>query len=325
MAIRPVLARSRLLTGLVLASALLGGLARLPAAPTPALHRVAPRTPQDLQQIFAPGSGTLPMVSGHRGGAWHGFPENCIPTFERTLAHTYAIFEIDPRYTKDGAVVVHHDPTLDRTTTGKGKLTDSTLAEIQQLRLKDLGGKVTDLRVPTLDEVIDWARGKAILILDQKDVSALDRARIVARHRAEHFVLLIVGSYKDVQAVHAAHPHQMMEVFVGTRAKAEEFDRLGVPWRNVVAFVGHTPPEDPSLYEFIHQRGARCIVGSSRNLDRRLLSGQVSDLAPLEPDYRAFLARGADLIETDLPALLGPLLHRQTPVPAALRPFFHAP
>lgn len=289
------------------------------------LHRIDPGTSRGLQEILGVGNGPLPVVSAHRGGAWRGYPENCIATFERTLGSTYAILEIDPRYTRDGAIVVHHDPGLERTTTGKGRLVDVTLREVRELRLKDPDGNVTGHRVLTLDEVIGWARGKTILILDQKDVSALDRAKVVTRHRAEGHVMLIVGNFRDVVAVHRLNPDIMMEVFIGTRAKAEEFDSLGVPWRNVIAFVGHEPPTDPAIYDDIHRRGARCIVGTSRNLDRQVLGREGADIRSLEPAYRALLGRGADLIETDIPILLGPMLHRETAVPSALRRYFHPP
>ena len=96
-------------------------------------------------------------------------------------------------------------------------------------------------------------------------------------------------------------------------------------WRNVIAFVGHIPAEDPALYEYIHRKGARTLIGTSRNLDREILTRRVADIAQLEPGYRAYLARGAELIETDIPALLGPMLFRATPVPAPLRKYFHAP
>src|SRR6185369_1446845 len=120
---------------------------------------------------------SLPLVSGHRGGAAVGFPENCIATFEHTLANTFAMLEIDPRYAKDGAIVVHHDPTLERTTTGKGRVVDMTLQELKQLRLKDTEGNRTEFQIPTLDEVLDWARGKTIVVLDQKDVSVEARVK----------------------------------------------------------------------------------------------------------------------------------------------------
>lgn len=51
----------------------------------------------------------LPVISGHRGGATNGYPENCIPTFEHMLAATPAFFEIDPHLTKDSAIVLLYD------------------------------------------------------------------------------------------------------------------------------------------------------------------------------------------------------------------------
>lgn len=274
------------------------------------LHRIQPQTPQDLQTIFHFKGEHLPFVSAHRGGPAQGFPENCIPTFEHTLQHTFAILEIDPRRTKDGAIVLHHDATLERTTTGTGRVTDFTLAELKQLRLKDTEGRATPFQMPTLDEAIEWARGKTVLVLDQKDLSATERAEVVTRHKAESHVMLIVTSFKDAVAVHQLNPGIFMEVMIPAVAKAGEFDRLGIPWSNVVAFVGHTPPADVALYDFIHNKGACCMIGTSRHLDRKVVQGEVADIQELESGYRGFLSLGADIIETDIPVQLGPLLHR---------------
>jgi glycerophosphoryl diester phosphodiesterase len=266
----------------------------------------------------------LPVVSGHRGGAAVGFPENCIATFENTLEHTFAMLEIDPRYAKDGTIVVHHDPSLERTTTGKGRVTDATLPELKQLRLKDIAGNVTEYQIPTLDEVLEWARGKTILVLDQKDVPVAARVKKIEEHKAEAYAMLIVSSFKDAQACYALNPNIVMEVMIPNREKFAEFDKLGIPWANVVAFVGHIPPEDKGLYEAIHATGTCCMIGTSRNLDRQVSSRQVDDIKQLEPEYRAFLGRGADLIETDIPAQLGPLLFGTSSVPHAKAEFLHS-
>jgi glycerophosphoryl diester phosphodiesterase len=285
------------------------------SASSPSLYRVDAKTPSGLMDLLKHTGEPLPLVSGHRGGAAVGFPENCIATFEHTLQHTFALLEIDPRYAKDGTIVVHHDPSLERTTTGKGLVAEHTLAELKQLRLKDTAGNVTEHQIPTLDEVLEWARGKAILVLDQKDVPVAARLQKIEEHKAEAYAMLIVYSFQDAQACHALNPNVMMEVMIPNRQKFAEFDKLGVPWRNVVAFVGHVPPEDPTLYEAIHGKGACCMIGTSRNLDRQVNSGQVANIKQLESGYRAFLKRGADLIETDIPAQLGPLLYGAIAVP----------
>src|SRR5437868_4716332 len=157
------------------------------------------------------------------------------------------MLEIDPRYAKDGAIIVHHDPRLERTTTGNGLVGDFTLQELKQLRLKDPAGNATEFRIPTLDEALEWARGKTILVLDQKDVPVAARVKKVEEHKAEAYAMLIVYSFQDARACYALNPKIMMEVMIPSREKIAEFNQTGVPWRNVVAFVGHTPPEDAAL------------------------------------------------------------------------------
>jgi glycerophosphoryl diester phosphodiesterase len=135
--------------------------------------------------------------------------------------------------------------------------------------------------------------------------------------------MLIVYSFQEAKKCYELNPNIMMEVMIPSREKAAEFDQLGVPWQNVIAFVGHQPPEDRGLYELIHAKGARTLIGTSRNLDRQFITGQ-SKMKDLEPGYRAFLELGADLIETDIPTQLGPLLYEKAAIPAAKRDFFHA-
>src|SRR5262245_13959425 len=156
------------------------------------VHRIDAKTPQGLMELLKYTGQPLPLVSGHRGGAAVGFPENCLETFEHTLQHTFALLEVDPRYTKDGAIVIHHEPGLERTPAGQGQVASHTLAELKQLRLKDLAGHSTDYQIPTLDEVLEWARGKAILVLDNKDVPPIERVKRIAEHKAEAYAMLIV-------------------------------------------------------------------------------------------------------------------------------------
>src|SRR5690606_31874643 len=80
---------------------------------------------------YAPGK---KIISGHRGTMENGLPENPIPAMEAVLRNTTAIFEVDPRLTKDSVIVMLHDETLDRTTNGTGKVSDYTWAELKKLR-----------------------------------------------------------------------------------------------------------------------------------------------------------------------------------------------
>jgi len=283
------------------------------------LHRVVANSPAELRELFHYNGTPLPLLSAHRGGAGPGYPENCIETFEHTLHQTFSMLEIDPRVTKDGQFVVHHDATLDRTTTGTGKVADKTLQELKQLRLKDSEGNVTDFRIPTLDEVFVWAKEKTILVLDQKDVPLETRIAKIEEHNAESYAMLIVGNLKDAQTVYATNKKIMMEAMLGDFKKIAAFDSSQVPWENVIVFLGHDAPKDVAIYAAIHDKGARTMIGTSRNLDRDFASRASIDLASLREDYKAILHRGADVIETDIPRELGRLLAdgKQTDGPPA--------
>ncbi len=136
-------------------------------------------TPQELQELFAYSSQRLPLVSGHRGGARPGFPENCLETFADALKYGYCLFEIDPRLTKDGQIVLHHDETLDRTTTGTGKVINKTLEELKSLRLRDSKGNVTECVMPTLGEALEWCAAKQFSFSTRKTCRrAFDESRL---------------------------------------------------------------------------------------------------------------------------------------------------
>ncbi len=283
---------------------------------------IRPGTAEGLRELFGYTGESMHFVSAHRGGAEEGFPENCIATFEHTLEHTFAIMEIDPRYTSDGHIVVHHDATLDRTTTGRGPVAEMTLAQLKELRLKDAAGRVTEHRIATLDEVLEWARGRTILVLDQKDVPVEARVRKIEEHRAEAFAMLIVYSFKDARRCYDLNKDIMMEVMIPNRAKVREFDETGVPWSNVIAFTGHTPPEDAGLRDMIHARGACCMVGTSRNLDLELVEKEAGGYESVGGRYRGLLERTADVIETDRPREVGAILYGGAEVPVSKARFF---
>ncbi len=83
------------------------------------------------QSLQTPGLST-PLVYAHRGGAALR-PENTIVSFDHGLALGADGLELDVHLSRDGVVVVHHDATLDRTTSGRGGLSDFTADELARL------------------------------------------------------------------------------------------------------------------------------------------------------------------------------------------------
>ena len=270
-------------------------------------------------------AGDAITAARHRGGAVPGFPENCIATFNHTLEHTFSILEIDLRLTKDGHIVLHHDSDLDRTTTGHGPIADRTLSELKQLRLRDSDGNVTDDRIPTIEEVFQWARGTTILILDKKAVPVELCVKKIQEHDAQAFAMVMAYSMQEIQTCHQLDPSIMMEVMIGNQQRLREFDRASVPWNRVIAFVGHGEPTDSDLLKQIHTRGSCCMAGTSRNLDPLLRVAADGDRGDLKVQYQNRLDFGVDIIETDLPVQVGALLYDPATIPSSKARFFHVP
>lgn len=289
------------------------------------LYRVNAESPQGLRELFRYDGQAIPLVSAHRGGAAAGFPENCIETFEHTLSHTYSILEIDLRRTRDGHFVLHHDATLERTTTGSGRVDSATLRELKQLRLKDPEGNVTDYRIPTLAEALDWARGKTIVILDKKDVPVQECVKMIQTHRAQSYAMVMAYSFDDIRECYRLDPDIMMEVMIGNQERVDGFDASGVPWSRVIAFVGHQPDQSKDLLQMIHSRGVSCMAGTSRNLDREFDAGDPDTKVRLRKAYRERLDFGIDLLETDRPIDVAALVYRSSEVPASKSNYFRHP
>jgi glycerophosphoryl diester phosphodiesterase len=121
------------------------------------------------------GAGPSALVAAHRGGALLWL-ENSLLAFRKALALGVDALEFDLHLTADGEVVVIHDPTLDRTTSGTGAVRETTLATLAPIRLKTLDGMVTAERIPTLAEVLDLAAPSPVELLPEIKVGP-DRQR----------------------------------------------------------------------------------------------------------------------------------------------------
>jgi glycerophosphoryl diester phosphodiesterase len=103
----------------------------------------------------------------HRGASGHA-PENTMASFRRAVELGATFIETDLQITRDAQVIAIHDPTLDRTTTGRGQV---HLLTLQQIRALDAGawygdgrsGEFAGERVPTLDEILDFANEQDVI------------------------------------------------------------------------------------------------------------------------------------------------------------------
>jgi glycerophosphoryl diester phosphodiesterase len=119
-----------------------------------------------------------PLVIAHRGDSAHR-PENTLASFSSALEVGAEIVELDVHLTRDAHVVVIHDPTVDRTTSGTGRVLDMTLTELRALPAgfpARFGTAFAGERVPLLAEVLALLRGRARVMIEMKHESITDDA-----------------------------------------------------------------------------------------------------------------------------------------------------
>lgn len=136
----------------------------------------------------------MPIAAAARGP-----PENTLSAFREAVAAGVDMVELDVQLTADGEVVVFHDADLRRTTNGKGRVAEARWDEVRQLDAGAwFGGRFRGERVPTLAEVLHWARGRVYLQIELKpygrDAAALcERVVELVRQRDMHDQVMLLS------------------------------------------------------------------------------------------------------------------------------------
>jgi glycerophosphoryl diester phosphodiesterase len=154
-------------------------------------------------------------VMAHRGNTLNkSIPENSISAVKAAIAAGVDVVECDPRLTKDGKIVVCHDESISRTTTGKGNISDLTLAQIQSYSLLDRNGNETTDVIPTLEDFLIAGRGKIYFNLDYspRTASSAQVLEVVRKCGMLEQTFFYTGSVvEDTKAIlsldAAAHPY----------------------------------------------------------------------------------------------------------------------
>jgi len=120
------------------------------------------------------------LVASHRGD-WRNYTENSIEAIESCIQMGVDIVEIDVAQTKDGHLILMHDKKVDRTTSGKGFVTDFTLEEIQKMYLRNGLGRVSEFKIPTLEEAMLVAKDRISVNLDKADKYFDDVYKVLER------------------------------------------------------------------------------------------------------------------------------------------------
>ncbi|AQS93173.1 glycerophosphodiester phosphodiesterase [Polaribacter sp. BM10] len=250
-----------------------------------------------LQTHFKYAKDSELLISAHRGGkGYPGYPENCLETMQYIKKKIpNALFEIDVAKSKDGVLLLMHDYSLERTTTGFGRVDQNNWAAMAQLQLKDDFKTTVDFKIPLFKDVLDWAKKEnAILTVDiKRSVDPAEVLQFIEKNNALNQSVIITYSLKTAQKLYNLNPKVMLSVSI---RNIEEFNRAansGIPWANMVAFTG-TRLSDTKLYNQLHSKGVQCMLGTLGNLDK-------SAAARGDHLYREWANLGIDIFATDRP------------------------
>lgn len=236
------------------------------------------------------------LISAHRGGPVSGYPENALETLQHTVSEIPALLEIDVQKSADGVMVLMHDDTLERTSTGEGEASSLTLAELQAFTLEDNEGSATSFRIPTLDAVLDWSEGRAMLALDRKGTTTYqDLIDATAEHDAFGRVMFATYSLEDAALVYSLSPKAMI---VTPIEKLEDLQTLrvsGVNLANVISWSGTEVPR-PDFYADLEAKGVESAFATigwwTGSWDSRI------DMLDDDTLYRR-ITKGVRLLATD--------------------------
>jgi glycerophosphoryl diester phosphodiesterase len=212
------------------------------ADPSAELSAGEPRGPELRSRLYDWSDGVL--VVAHRAchapapsrGLAAALPENSLAALDRCVALGVDMVEIDIRRTADGALVVMHDATVDRTTNGHGRVSEMTLQQIKALRLKSRDGAVAEAP-STLEEILARAQGRILVNLDVKEPIAEQVADVVLASEAAGQVLVKARPAPDAapMADLPAYSHLAFMPMVGDVKKRAVGDPAWITLTQVMA------------------------------------------------------------------------------------------
>jgi glycerophosphoryl diester phosphodiesterase len=273
-------------------------------------------TPPNILPVLAGG----PLLIAHRGGSGLA-PENTMAAFTRAV-QLWApdMFELDVHASADGACVVIHDPTIDRTTNGTGLVAALTVAELQSYdagyRFTPDGGKTfpfrgQGVRIPTIDEVLAAFPAMRITVelktaAAQKPLfAAIERAhaqdRVIAAGEFRRFRTEF-GSWKGCIS---ATREDAIPFLALHYLKLSRFGRMKAHVIQTCERLGKRQILSPSLIRALHKKNIQVHVWT------------VNERADME----RLLDWGVDGIITDRPDRLAEVLHERVgrPLPPGAR------
>lgn len=236
------------------------------------------------------------------------YPENTLPGFRKAVQLGVDAIEFDVHPTRDGALVVTHDDTIDRCSNGIGNVHDYTLVELKTFDFGFWKGEAfRGTQIPTFDEVLDLILGESdpalqlLIELKEDDFHCTEQIlEIIRRRRIEKRVVVLSFFANQLKHLHKLAPDLRLQGFPMENYAVREPDIYDYSMR-VCLFKDKLNHENVKFFHDLNIEVDTVPVNSAEDLDR-----------VCEFDL--------DTITSDAPDVIMPLLHerglRPEPVPA---------
>lgn len=273
------------------------------------------RAEQIIEQIKDPKSDYV-VVIAHRSD-WRHYPENSLAAMEGAIAMGVDMVEIDVQRTSDGVLVCCHDNSVDRTTTGKGKVRELTADYISTLNLKR-NGAVTEHTMPTLAEALDLCKDRVLINID-KGYNYYDQIlqMLVERDMVEQVLIKSSNNAAVIAEKFAPYSRNMLYMPV-INYKAKSWEKHSAIFESYISsslpIVAYeicwdgTLKGERKIFNRVLKSGARLWVNTLWDSlcggekdgfeDDRALNGNESKI------YGKLLDLGVTMIQTDRPQLV---------------------
>lgn len=242
-----------------------------------------------------------PLIIAHRGSMVLG-PENTLYSFELAEAAGADVLELDVHPSSDGHIMVIHDPTVDRTSNGRGAVRSLSLRELKNLdfawhfRLPEAEGypmRGMGIGIPTLAELLDRFPGRAfsIDIKDNDPVFATEVVRLIQRRDLHARVVLASFHPRVTQLLREAKPPIPVAADRPAALRLLAVSYAGLPASWISPSAAYLLPDRAGVLPV----AVRPLLRRVHRLERRFYAWTIDDPGQM----RRLLERGVDGLVTN--------------------------
>jgi glycerophosphoryl diester phosphodiesterase len=235
----------------------------------------------------------IPAVFAHRGASAYA-PENTLSAFQLAITQNTDGIELDVTLTADGQVVVIHDTTIDRTTTGKGRVKEMDWDTLRQFDAGSwFGPAFAGERIPMLDEVLELVGDKVITNIEIQSYSApLDQTAeqvtsLVAHHGLENKIIFSSFNPRVLVKIHQELPSVPIGILLRPGKLGTWSKLIFDGWVSYCSIHPHYSAVTPQMIQRAKDNGHRVIAYTVNHPE----------------EIRRLYAMGIDGIFTDDPEL----------------------